>query len=380
MISIPGKIPIRIHPFFWILILLIGWFNSNSVLGTAVWAVIIIVSVLIHEFGHALTAIAFGQTASIELVALGGVTQRQGPRLKLWQDFIVVLNGPFAGFLLFLGAFYLVKIVDKAAHPLLFDTLLITTYANLFWTIVNLLPVYPLDGGRLLSIILESVFGNRGVRYGFMLSAIIAIVIGVAFFMYNALLAGSIFLLLAFESYRAWKESEIMTQGDNESLQQMMKEAEEDLREGHKDIAQQKLEQIRAFTNKGLIYASATEYLANLLVNQGKLHEAYEILLPIKDSLSSLGLRMLHQLAYRIGEWRTAILLGDRTYQEYPTYETALTNAFSYALLGEVRPSIGWVQRAIQDGLPNPRSVFHREEFDTIRDTPDFRNLESRYQ
>ena len=40
---------------------MIGWLNSALILGTAIWAVVILVSVLIHEYGHALTAFVFGQ-------------------------------------------------------------------------------------------------------------------------------------------------------------------------------------------------------------------------------------------------------------------------------------------------------------------------------
>ncbi|MCE2982169.1 MAG: M50 family metallopeptidase, partial [Parachlamydia sp.] len=97
MIYIPGKIPIRIFPFFWLLIVMIGWLNTQSIPETAIWAAVIFISVLIHEFGHALTAVAFGQEAEISLVGLGGLTKREGPTLAKWKDFIIVLNGPLAG-------------------------------------------------------------------------------------------------------------------------------------------------------------------------------------------------------------------------------------------------------------------------------------------
>src|SRR3546814_18959362 len=66
------------------------WLSSGTVGGTLVWTVIVFLSVLIHEYGHALTAVAFGQRARIELVALGGVTQRSGTKLNLWKEFIIV--------------------------------------------------------------------------------------------------------------------------------------------------------------------------------------------------------------------------------------------------------------------------------------------------
>ena len=61
MISIPGKIPIKITPAFLIFASIIGFLNSGTVMGTMIWFGIILVSVLIHEMGHALAALAFGK-------------------------------------------------------------------------------------------------------------------------------------------------------------------------------------------------------------------------------------------------------------------------------------------------------------------------------
>ena len=53
---IGGKIPVRVNFFFVLLIALIGYLNTASFSGTVIWMFIILVSVLIHEFGHAITA------------------------------------------------------------------------------------------------------------------------------------------------------------------------------------------------------------------------------------------------------------------------------------------------------------------------------------
>src|SRR4051812_44657305 len=101
MIKIPGKIPISIHPLFWLLAAFIGWMSSYTLSGTLLAICVIVFSVLFHEFGHALTACAFGQKTRIELAVFGGFTYRQGRKLKLWEEFFVVLNGPIAGLILF---------------------------------------------------------------------------------------------------------------------------------------------------------------------------------------------------------------------------------------------------------------------------------------
>src|SRR5262249_255928 len=136
MITIPGKIPIRIHPLFWILIFVIGWLNSMSLIGTIIWAVVIFVSVLVHEYGHALTAMAFGQRANIDLIGMGGLTTRSGKTLKLWQEFLVVLNGPLAGISLYFIAFYIKRSLAASDHLGLIHAILnVMIIVNLFWTI-----------------------------------------------------------------------------------------------------------------------------------------------------------------------------------------------------------------------------------------------------
>jgi len=94
------KIPVTISPFFWLLAAFIGFMGTGNIQGTLIWMVVIIASVLVHEFGHALTALFFGQKVRVQLVAFGGMTERQGPKLKLWQEFLITLNGPLAGLMM----------------------------------------------------------------------------------------------------------------------------------------------------------------------------------------------------------------------------------------------------------------------------------------
>ena len=89
MSKIFKKIPISIHPLFWVLAALIGWLNSNSFAGTVLWTIVILISVLFHELGHALTASFFGQYPKIMLVAFGGVTTYETKDLKFWKQFLM---------------------------------------------------------------------------------------------------------------------------------------------------------------------------------------------------------------------------------------------------------------------------------------------------
>ncbi len=381
MITIPGTIPIRIYPIFWLIAAMIGWMYSFTVLGTLAFVVVVFFSVLIHEFGHALTAMAFGRKAEIELVALGGVTLMRGTKLKLWKEFLVVLNGPLAGFMIFLVAYQFEYLLHTNISEFAKFLLGLTIYANLFWTILNLLPIHPLDGGKLLIIVLEGIFGVRGISFGLITSSVLALVVSIYFFLIQAMLGGAIFLLFAFESFRAWQSSRKVTSKDqDEAIQLMLKQAEETWQSGDKEEAKRQLEDIRRHTQNGLIYNTSTEDLAEILNDEGKSMEAYELLAPLEKHLSPDGFKLLHQLAFHNHMLEATIALGDRAYQVYPGYETALINAQAYSLFGKEIPAVGWLQRAIGDGLPDIHGIFKRTEFDPIRSFPPFQELEQRYR
>lgn len=372
MISIPGRIPIHIFPFFWFLILMIGWLNSLTLIGTIVWSIVILLSVLIHEYGHALTALSFGQHAEINLVGFGGLTKREGPKLANWKEFLIVLNGPIAGLLTFAIAYFLLGHVGEKKAILLY-ALEVAINVNLFWTLLNLLPVIPLDGGHLLRILLESAFGLRGLKLAFLISIALAGVMGIYFFIIQQIFMGALFFLLAFESYRAWADVKSMTPQDtDQQLQNAVKEGIEELKAGQSQEALAKFSYVRQQAPKGMLYVTATQYAARILAEQGNLKQAYQWLYPVKNRVSIDYLHLLQQLAYRLQEWEETIKIGEQVYQQEPTIDTALINAFSYAIMGKAIPAIGWLRSAVQLGMPDVQKIIERREFDAIRNSDPF--------
>lgn len=367
---------IRIHPLFWLVAGLIGWLASQSTLGTGLWAVVILFSVLIHEFGHALTATLFGQSAEINLVALGGETQRRGPPLKFWQEFFVVFNGPLSGFILFGISYYLIKQTTEETSLIWRYLLTISMYVNFYWTLINLLPIQPLDGGRLLCIIFEGCFGLTGLKIALFLGVLLSVLVSVWFFLSGNLLMGSLFLLFTYEGFQTWRNTlPLMPSDRNESLQKLLKDSEEDLRLGHHEEAWDRLNEIHRLTKDGVIHVKATQYMAVLLSAQQRFKEAYELLTPIQKQLDTEHLHLLHQLAYRNNDWKKGIELGNRIYKIAPGFETALINAYCYSMIGDTEPAIGWLRCSIRDGLPNIHVVLHRQEFNNIRQDPRFQSL-----
>lgn len=378
MIEFSGRIPIKVSPYFFLVAGVIGWLYTFNITHTLLWIIVIAVSVLLHEFGHALTARAFGQQPRIELIPFGGATHREGPQLKLWQEFLVILNGPAMGLATFVVAFQALKVLGNNANAVVLYMVEVAMFVNLFWSVVNLLPILPLDGGKLLSIGLEAMFGLRGVKASMLISVVISTSIALLFFVYGNMLLGALFFLLAFEGFRSWRRSLEMTASDrDQKLQELLKRAQDNYRHSNREAAINQLTEIRRDAKEGIVYQSATQLLAVIYAKGGNRDEAFHLLLPLKDSLDADALCMLHSLAYKTGHHEVATTIGDRVYQIDPTYHTALINALSFALMEKVKPALGWLQCALREGLPNIREMLAKGDFDKIRQLDEFRRFEA---
>ncbi len=371
MIELPGRVPIAIHPFFWIFAALIGWLNSGTIIGSLIWVGIIFVSVLIHEYGHAFTALCFKQKARIQLIALGGVTSFDGPKLKFWQQFLITFNGPLFGFFLFLFASLLLQF----SWPLpLAKVLKATQIANLFWTVVNLLPVLPLDGGQLLRILLEANFGIKGFKASLLIGSLVAAFISFYFFMLQAFLIGAFFFLFAFQSFDGWRKSRFATRADRDDVnKQLMIAAEQALHEGRIDEAKRIFEEMRQKATGSLFAHAAVQYLAYLDAKEGKRKEAYDLLLPIKDHLADDSLLLLHELAFGQKNYPLVAELSIACYQAAPSQKIALHNARAFASLHRAKPAGGWLQTAWQYGGLEINSLLSEEEFELLKNDPEFK-------
>jgi stage IV sporulation protein FB len=365
-----GKIPITIFSTFWIFAALIGYLNSQTLSGTFIWIGIILISVLFHECGHALTALMWGKKPRIELVALGGLTYHESEDLPLWKQFFIVLDGPIFGFILFLLATLLLSL-SLFTSPVILAIIEAIQAVNLFWTLLNLLPVFPLDGGQLLRIVFEGMFGLKGLKYAFATSTAIGTLLSLGFFLFQWILVGALFFLLAYQSFEAYRRSGLIAQTDrNVDLKHTLAEAEKELQAGHKDLAMGLFEKIRTQAKEGMVFVLSTQYLAFLKYDQGNAKECYQMLLPLKKELSPDALCILHRAAFEEKDYSIVAKLSAEAFESDPSAETALRNACAFASLSKPEPAVGWLQTAHQEGLENVKEVVGESTFDSIRKSP----------
>ena len=180
--------PVRVHASFLVIALLIGLSGPEPDLGRAlVWLVVVFVSVLVHELGHAFAARLAGSAPTIDLYALGGLTAFSPPRpLSRLQSIGISLAGPFAGFLL--GMLVLSGASTFGVeHPSPFvgpnrpigDVVVgAAIWVNLYWGFVNLLPILPLDGGNVMRSLLPGGDDSRDrLAAGLSVAASVAVLI-----------------------------------------------------------------------------------------------------------------------------------------------------------------------------------------------------------
>jgi len=366
-------IPIRISPAFWFFAALIGFIlSSGSLLQTVVWVGIIFVSVLFHEFGHALTARAFGLTPRIELVAMGGLTYHNGDKLPFWKQFLITLNGPVFGFLIVIAAEASLRFLP--IPPGYFRTIIDQTgWINFIWTIINLLPVMPLDGGQLLRIVMEKIFHAKGLRYTFLIGAIFSLGCSLLFFLGQNLFAGALFFLFAFENFDGFRKSRFLRDTDRSvDFKQQLLQAEQELRAGNKEKALALFEKLRTDTKEGMIYVASTQYAAFLKYEQGKIEEAFQTMLPIRDRLDPEGMFLLHRLAFEQKNYPLVLDLAGAVFQNMPEAEVALRSAYAAAHLGAVEAAIGWLQTSLRSGAQNLKEIVQEAAFDPVRSDPRF--------
>lgn len=137
-----------------------GWSEATYYVVAAVAATLLFVSVLLHEFGHALTALRLGiPVRSITLFIFGGVAELKRDADRPGAEFWVAIMGPAVSAALALGCWLLRPVAAAAGE----QALAIVSYLALLNGLLlafNLVPGFPLDGGRILRAALWGALGD----------------------------------------------------------------------------------------------------------------------------------------------------------------------------------------------------------------------------
>ena len=200
------KIPIRVELWFWLTLAFIG--GVLRVDGKEAFFLLLLfmiagfISILVHELGHALMAKAFGKRVEIVLQAFGGYAAYSGGApLDRTRTFLITAAGPALQIVLG-GVVYLFaqSLPGMSMQATYFVTVLYGI--SFIWALLNLLPVLPLDGGRLL----QTILGPSRIKLTLLISIAVAIGVGVLYFMMTGDPLLPVFMgMFAYQAFQALK-------------------------------------------------------------------------------------------------------------------------------------------------------------------------------
>ncbi|WP_153556041.1 site-2 protease family protein [Roseimaritima sediminicola] len=232
-----GDFPVRIAWTFWLMAAVFGYGLAVGIdqiflqeyrqwtpgvwLILLVWAVCILVSILVHELGHALAFRRYGIHSGIVLYHFGGLAiplagngfGRSPARLSSKENLVIAAAGPVAQLLLAAAvivltraAGYQVRLLPGwlywipgagGGEPILnvgtFALVNCLVWPSVMWAVLNLVPVWPLDGGRIARELIS--LGGGTLRQALMLSLVAAGLMAVWGFS-----SGNVFLAILFAS------------------------------------------------------------------------------------------------------------------------------------------------------------------------------------
>jgi Zn-dependent protease len=185
--------------------------NAFGLMVAVLGAGVVGVSILVHELGHAVSADRFGmRTRGIQIHGMGGVCAYAG-RPSAGQRLWISLAGPGAGLalgLLAIGTRYGLEVAQLPVPPLIGRALGMLVWVNIVWSVLNLLPMQPLDGSTaLLSGLKLRLSARRAAEIGRWVSLVTAGVVGVGAL---ALHMNILFIIAALSMYQTWTGQRII--------------------------------------------------------------------------------------------------------------------------------------------------------------------------
>jgi stage IV sporulation protein FB len=236
--------PVRVRAWFWLMAALVGFqLSGTDGVGFLLGVGIVFVSILVHELGHAIMFRRYGSDCHIVLHEFGGLAipgQEEGPsswgynakwsqarQPTLQEQIVISFAGPAAGFILagitmiavqasggrieierLFGIPYPQPVLPAslAANEHLDALIRAILYVNIWWGLMNLLPVYPLDGGQIAMAMLVLKDPWRGAEKALWLSMVVGGVVAVGGLLLQHLYLAMMFGSLAYSSYAALQQ------------------------------------------------------------------------------------------------------------------------------------------------------------------------------
>ncbi|MEW5850450.1 MAG: M50 family metallopeptidase [Myxococcota bacterium] len=434
-------IPVQVLPSFWIITLMMSSGRMQELLLVAEWAAVSLVSILVHELGHALVARSYRRTTRIELHGMGGTAFHSGDvELKPLQRIAISLAGPGAG-LLFGAVAYALWVSPLERSSLMQQALRDALWINWGWGVLNLLPILPLDGGHVMQEVVNLISRRPNERAGVLISLVGAVGLLAAGLMWGK---SSALVLLAWIAvhqlgratviYQEWRDEALtddlqrltraLAAGDGATL----------VAEGPKVLASARSPRVRATATQMLAWGHAmleryrdaaevlrqfppgfhvdpnlltllaaraqppeqvlpvvTElwsrvpdvmvgrWLVELLVRTGGVDRALELVMTAPRALiDQQAMFTVDEALFRAGRYHESLRVNEEMFARFQASSAAYNAACAHSRLGNTEAALTWLERAVAAGSSNPHELEHDEDLAPLRLHPRFQALLAR--
>lgn len=366
------NIPVQIRPTFWIFLLFFTNLYIDPSIEKLILGGVLLFSLLVHEYGHALTALFFGGRPSITLEAFGGYAEYEGHAMSPKQRFIITLNGPLLESLLIVIPYYLLKTGVFADHMYVQYTLYATMKLNIIWCLLNLIPLAPLDGGYLMRYMLERRFGANGFKASIIVGLVCAAgavpyLFSQGFFFFAILLA-----FFALQNFQMLQKSGVSSRKESQFNSYL--NGVEAIKNNNTEKGKEILKKLLKSKNASVKH-SAIESIAKVYMDEKEDQRAYELLLKADPEFLKEGKCLLCRLAFDRQNYEVITKYSRDIYAIEPTYETALLNAKAFAHLNDPLLAGGWLETASLFGeeyIERLKRDLLDEAFECVKDHEEF--------
>jgi Zn-dependent protease len=223
-------IPVRVSPWFWLGSAIFGFgLTQGDPRKLFLWEIAVFISILVHEMGHAVMIRHYGEWPRVVLVFLGGLAMGGGTRSSR-EQVIISAAGPF--FQIALAALTIAFVraagyqfswqipfwnknwfdlngIDQPQIPFagLNDFVFYLVLPSILWAMINLVPVFPLDGGQIARSLFHIFDPRGGVRKSLVLGIVAGGAVALYAFQTGQAYLGILFAMLAFDSFQTYQGS-----------------------------------------------------------------------------------------------------------------------------------------------------------------------------
>jgi Zn-dependent protease len=431
-------IPVKVEASF-LFVLFMAMARSSDLSLIAEWGLVVFFSVLVHEMGHAFAGRAFGLEPQITLYAMGGLTSWVDSRKAIspLQSICISFAGPLGGLLLG-GLVFLLKPFYAGDSFLIGVAIADLLWVNIAWSLFNLLPIIPLDGGH----IVESVEHWWRGKSENLASTIISIAVAAAVCVW-AFAAQSLWIAFL-TSWFLWSNAAAIIRRIqlrfDQPLEEKLKVAGQELQNGNgkaliklseEVFAKARSEPLKREALELLIYGHTLEqdfaeaqkrlhqykalFGANLYIEgymlycKGEYEQAIRLFEEVFDKEKSLGAgRMLFQAllqanrpqqalqlfsqpvfegrsasfylhlqnqAFEQREIELAAQLGLQAFEKTKDPIIAYNIACAFALQGNLPEALQWLLRAVESGFSDRTLLESDADIAEVRKLPEFERL-----